>query len=149
MSGKVHTSLLILRSGCAAIEIAIQSPVYQEASNIGLNFRSSNPYAFYFYYMAFFFSGHAPSLLATSSLLISTFSYFVSPNSQKSFPHNVKSNMWLFSPFVSGALAMNVVILLIGYRILNLAETHVSLALLTQNGVASDLGQGSYRFSRV
>ncbi|EHA22491.1 hypothetical protein ASPNIDRAFT_46107 [Aspergillus niger ATCC 1015] len=57
--------------------------------------------------------------------------------------------MWLFSPFVSGALAMNVVILLIGYRILNLAETHVSLALLTQNGVASDLGQGSWsRFAR-
>ncbi|KAL3257013.1 hypothetical protein ABHI18_007175 [Aspergillus niger] len=99
--------------------------------------------------MAFFFSGHAPSLLTTSSLLISTFSYFISPNPQKSFLQNVKSNMWLFSPFVSGALAMNVVILLIGYRILNLAEPHVSLALLTQNGVTSDLGHGSWsRFAR-
>ncbi|GKZ28994.1 hypothetical protein AbraIFM66950_002242 [Aspergillus brasiliensis] len=44
---------------------------------------------------------------------------------------------------------MNLVILLIGYRILNLAETHVSLALLTQNNLPSATVHGFWlRFGR-
>ncbi|PKX89439.1 uncharacterized protein P174DRAFT_516089 [Aspergillus novofumigatus IBT 16806] len=56
---------------------------------------------------------------------------------------NAVSNIWFFSPFLSGAIALNVVILLIGYRILNLAKTHVGLALLVHNGFPPDLGYWS------
>ncbi|GIC94656.1 uncharacterized protein Aud_001985 [Aspergillus udagawae] len=87
-------------------------------------------------------SEHAASLLATFSLLTATISYLISPNRQKSFFQGVKSNIWFFSPFLSGAIATNVAILLIGYRILNLAKTHVGLALLVQNGFPPDLGYG-------
>ncbi|KAJ5593564.1 hypothetical protein N7537_010468 [Penicillium hordei] len=75
-------------------------------------------------------SEYATSLLATFSLLAATISSLISPNVEKSFFRGVKWNIWLFSPFRSGAIAMAVVILLIAYRLLNLAETHVGLALL-------------------
>jgi hypothetical protein len=99
--------------------------------------------------MAISFSEHAASLLASVSLFAATISYLVSPNLQKSFLQGVKRNVCLFSPSLSGAVAMNVVILLIGYRILNLADIQVGVALLAQNGFPSDLGHGFWsRFAR-
>ncbi|KAJ5394777.1 uncharacterized protein N7487_009080 [Penicillium crustosum] len=89
-------------------------------------------------------SEHAASLLATFSLLTATISYLISPNLQKSFLQGVKWNIWFFSPFRSGAIATNVVTLLIGYRMLNIAETHVGLALLVHNGFPPHLGHGSW-----
>ncbi|KAL2819166.1 hypothetical protein BJX63DRAFT_30836 [Aspergillus granulosus] len=94
-------------------------------------------------------SEHAASLLATFSLLTATISYLISPNLQNSLIQGVKWNMWLFSPFLSGASAMAVVTLLIGYRILNLTETNVGLSLLIHGGFPPNHGHGFWsRFAR-
>ena len=93
-----------------------------------------------------------PSLLATFSLLTATICTLIRPNGCKTFIEDVKLNILSFSPFRSGVITTAMVLSLIGYRLLNLAELHIGLGLLAQNYFESeltDLGRGFWsRFAR-
>lgn len=80
-----------------------------------------------------------PSLLATLSLLTATVCALLRPNGCKTFIDDVKLNILSFSPFRSGAIVTAMVLSLISYKLLNLADLHVALGLLARNYFPSEL----------
>ncbi|KAJ5605513.1 hypothetical protein N7510_008294 [Penicillium lagena] len=88
-------------------------------------------------------------LLPIFSLLTATISNLISPNGRRSFVEDVKSNILAFSPFRFGATATALVLELIGCRLLNIAEIHVTFGRLADENSLLDLELGFWsRFAR-